>query len=92
MRELDVSQDGRWAIGRDVRGYISDYKRPAADIYRVNTATGERTLILKNQLTGANVLGISPDGNYFLYWKDNKFQAYNLDAGDDEDARRQRAT
>jgi dienelactone hydrolase len=81
MRELDVSQDGRWAIGRDTRGYISDYKRPAADIYRVNTSTGERTLILKNQLIGQHVLGISPDGNYFLYWKDNKFQAYNMDAG-----------
>ncbi|HTE44738.1 MAG TPA: hypothetical protein VK636_05795, partial [Gemmatimonadaceae bacterium] len=26
MREIDVSQDGRWAIGRDTRGYISDYK------------------------------------------------------------------
>ncbi len=37
------------------------------------------------------MFGISPDGNYFLYWKDNKFQAYNLDAGDNEDARRQRA-
>ena len=79
MREVDVSQDGRWAIGRDVRGYVSDYKRPAADIYRVNTSTGERTLILKNQLIGQFVLGISPDGNTFLYWKDNKFQAYNLD-------------
>ncbi|MEP6491898.1 MAG: prolyl oligopeptidase family serine peptidase [bacterium] len=79
MREIDVSQDGRWAIGRDTRGYISDYKRPAADIYRVNPATGERKLILKNQLTGQHVLGISPDGNYFVYWKDNKFQAYNLD-------------
>ena len=32
-----MSQDGRWAVGRDTRGYISDYKRPAADIYRVNT-------------------------------------------------------
>jgi dienelactone hydrolase len=79
MRELDVAQDGRWAVGRDVRGYISDYKRPAADIYRVNTSTGERTLIAKNQLIGQHVLGISPDGNTFLYWKDNRFQAYNLD-------------
>jgi dienelactone hydrolase len=79
MRELDVAQDGRWAVGRDVRGYVSDYKRPAADIYRVNTSTGERTLIAKNQLIGQHVLGISPDGNTFLYWKDSKFQAYNLD-------------
>jgi dienelactone hydrolase len=81
MREVDVSQDGRWAVGRDLRGYISDYKRPAADLYRVNTATGERTLIAKSQLIGASSLGISPDGNYFLFWKDSKFQAYNLDAG-----------
>jgi dienelactone hydrolase len=80
MRELEVGPDGRWAIGRDIRGYISDYKRPAADIYRVNTSTGERTLIGKNMLTGQFALGISADGNNFLYWKDNKFQAYNLDA------------
>ena len=81
MRELEVAEDGRWAIGRDVRGYISDYKRPAADIYRVNTSTGERTLILKNQLTGQHVLGISPAGRHFLYWKENKYQLYDLDAG-----------
>jgi poly(3-hydroxybutyrate) depolymerase len=80
MRDLELSQDGRWAVGRDTRGYISDYKRPAADIYRVSTTTGQRTLIAKNQLIGQHVLGISQDGNYFVYWKDNKFQAYNLDA------------
>jgi dipeptidyl aminopeptidase/acylaminoacyl peptidase len=81
MRDLEVSLDGRWAVGRDTRSYVSDYKRPAADIYRVNTATGERTLILKNQLIGQHVLGIAPDGKTFLYWKDNRFQAYDLDAG-----------
>ncbi len=26
------------------------------------------------------MFGISPDGNYFLYWKDDKIQAYTLDA------------
>ena len=81
MRDLELSQEGKWAVGRDTRGYISDYKRPAADIYRVNTTTGERTLMLKAQLTGQNVFGISPDGANYLYWKDNKFQAYGLDAG-----------
>jgi dienelactone hydrolase len=85
MRELDVAPDGRWAVGRDTRGFIHDYKRPAADIYRVNTSTGERTLMLKAQLinssTGSHTFGISPDGRVFLYWKDNKFQAYDLDAG-----------
>src|SRR4029078_5464614 len=83
MRELDVAPDGRWAVGRDVRGYIHDFKRPAAEIYRVNTKTGEHPLMLKGQLTngwtGSHTFGISPDGRFFLYWKDNKFQAYDLD-------------
>jgi dipeptidyl aminopeptidase/acylaminoacyl peptidase len=81
MRDVDVSEDGRWAVGRDTRAYISDYKPAAADLYRVNTSTGERALIAKNQLIGQHVLGFSPDGKQYLYWKDNKFQAYDLDAG-----------
>jgi len=80
MREVEISADGRWAVGRDTRGYVSDYKAPAADIYRINPSTGERKLILKDQLIGQHVFGISPDGNYFLFWKDNKIQAYTLDA------------
>jgi dipeptidyl aminopeptidase/acylaminoacyl peptidase len=81
MRTVEISLDGRWAVGRDARAYVSDYKRPAADFYRVNTATGERTLMLKGQLTGQFALGISPDGKNYLYWKDNRFQAWDLDAG-----------
>jgi dipeptidyl aminopeptidase/acylaminoacyl peptidase len=81
LREIEIAKDGRWAIGRDTRGYVHDYKRPAADIYRVNTTTGERTLMLKGQMTGSHVLGISTDGRYFLYWKDHRFNAYDLDAG-----------
>ena len=74
MREVDISPDGRWAIGRDLRGYISDYKRPAADLYRINTTTGERTLIAKNQLIGASALGISPGRQQLRARSDNKFQ------------------
>jgi len=85
LRDLDAALDGRWAVGRDTRGYISDYKRAAADIYRVDTTTGERTLMIKNQMintsTGSHTFGISTNGHYFLYWKDNKYQAYDLDAG-----------
>ena len=82
MRDVDVAQDGRWAIGRDARGYVSinEQKRPTADFSRVNTTTGERTLVLKAHLAGAQ-FGISPDGKTFLYWKDGKYQAYDLDAG-----------
>ncbi len=81
MRDLDVAADGRWAVGRDTRAYISDYKPAAADIYRVDTSTGERTLMLKGQQIGSGVFGMSPDGHYYLYWKDLKIQAYDLDAG-----------
>jgi dipeptidyl aminopeptidase/acylaminoacyl peptidase len=81
MRELDLAPDGKWAIGRDTRGYIHDFKRPAADFYRVNTTTGQRTLIAKGQLSGSHAIGITPHGRHFLYWKDSKFQAYDLDAG-----------
>ena len=81
MRTIELSLDGKWAVGRDTRAYVSDYKRPAADFYRVNTATGERTLMMKGQLTGQFALGLSPDGRNYLYWKDNRFQSYDLEAG-----------
>jgi dipeptidyl aminopeptidase/acylaminoacyl peptidase len=81
MRDMDVSPDGRWAIGRDMRGYIHDFNRPAADLYRVDTRTGERTLIAKGQTLGSGVFGITPHGRHFLFWKDQKLQAYDLEAG-----------
>ncbi len=81
MKDLDVAPDGRWAVGRDARGFVLDKKEPAADVYRVNPSTGERTLIVKGQFTGRHVFGISPHGTHFLYWKDGKVQAYDLDAG-----------
>ena len=82
MRELDVSPDGRWGVGRDQRSYVSDWKPPQFDFYRVNTATGERTLIIKGLVDiDRRAEPISPDSREFVYWKDNKFQAYDLDAG-----------
>jgi len=85
LRDMELTVDGRWAIGRDDRAYISDYKRPSADLYRVDPATGQRTPMLKAQITntstGSHVFGTSPDGRYFLYWRDGQFQAYDLDAG-----------
>ena len=82
MRDLEIAPDGRWAVGRDVRAYISDYERPRADFYRVNTMTGERTQMFKGQPSGqGQVAGISADGKHFLYFKDDKWQDYELDLG-----------
>ena len=83
MRDIEIAPDGKWAVGRYARGYVHDYKRPAADIYRVNTSTGERTLMLKSQITSNNashVFGITPHGRHFVYWRDNRLHAYDLDA------------
>ncbi|HEX5071418.1 MAG TPA: prolyl oligopeptidase family serine peptidase, partial [Vicinamibacterales bacterium] len=81
MRDIDIALTGKWAVGRDTRGRVTDFGPQLADFYRVNTMTGERTLMFKDQATGAGVLGISPNGRTFVYWKDNRFQAYDLDAG-----------
>ncbi|MGH7668646.1 MAG: hypothetical protein ACRENQ_04060, partial [Gemmatimonadaceae bacterium] len=81
MRDLEISVDGRWGVGLDARAYISDWKPAAADFYRVNLATGQRTPMFKDQLTQGATFGIAPDSRTFLYWKDGKYQAYDLDAG-----------
>jgi dipeptidyl aminopeptidase/acylaminoacyl peptidase len=82
MRDLEISPDGRWAVGRDERPYISDWKPGRADFYRVSTATGERTLMFKGHLARGGSFGISPDGRKYVTWKDDRFQAYDLDSGE----------
>jgi dipeptidyl aminopeptidase/acylaminoacyl peptidase len=81
MKDIDIAENSVWSVGRDSRGYISDWEPARADLYRVNTLTGERTLIEKGQLMQGQVFGISPNGKYFTYWKGLKFQAYDLAAG-----------
>ena len=81
MREIDVAVTGRWAVGRDPRPYLRDFGPAEADVYRVDTTTGERTLMFKKQMVGSAALGISPNGRHFLFWKDNRIQAYDLDTG-----------
>jgi dipeptidyl aminopeptidase/acylaminoacyl peptidase len=83
LSDVDLTSDGLWAVGLDAREYIHDYEPQAADIYRVNAATGERTLMLRGQLSsgggyGAHVFGISPNGRHFVYWRDDHFHAYDL--------------
>ncbi len=78
MRRITISRDGRWGVGVDDRAYVSDWKERQADYYRVDTGTGDRTLMLRgHKLT----LGLSPDGRYFLYWNDAHLWLYELDSG-----------
>ncbi len=78
MRTASITEDGQWAIGRDDKGYISDWKEEQADYYRLNTRTGERTLMFKGQ---KQTLGLSPDSKHFLYWKDGHIWDYEITSG-----------
>jgi dipeptidyl aminopeptidase/acylaminoacyl peptidase len=78
MKNAEVTRDGRWAVGSDNTPYLSDWKESRSDYYRVNSSTGERTLIVKEH---KSALGLSPDSRFFLLWKEGHIHAYNLAAG-----------
>jgi dipeptidyl aminopeptidase/acylaminoacyl peptidase len=74
-RVAEVTPDGRWAITRDGSAYVSDWRPAYGDYFRVDVATGERTPILERQL---RTLGMSPDGAWWLYWKDGDVWAWEV--------------
>ncbi|MDC0160664.1 prolyl oligopeptidase family serine peptidase [Gemmatimonadales bacterium] len=75
MRDIQITKDGRWGIGRDAQAYVSDWKPDYADYHRIDTGTGDRIPILAQQL---RTLGLSPDSKHFLYWKDEHVWDYNI--------------
>jgi len=75
MRTVDLTRDGRWGIGRDATDYVSDWQPRIGDHYRVDTRSGERVLALLGHL---RTMGLSPDGEHFLYWKDGDVWVYNI--------------
>ena len=78
MRTTTISRDGKWGIGKDDKPYLSDVETLQADYYLVNTATGERKLIVKGI---RHPLGLSPDSKYFLYLKDKQLWLYRIETG-----------
>ena len=81
MEQVQLTDDGRWAVGFDDSRYWMDRDREAnrRDVYRIDPGNGARTLVAE-ALTHA--MGTSPDSRWFLFWQDRKVQAYDLDAGD----------
>jgi dipeptidyl aminopeptidase/acylaminoacyl peptidase len=75
LRTVEIARTGRWAIGRDDRDYVSDWKPRVADYYRIDTRTGERTPVLQAHL---RTFGLSPDGQHYLYWKDGHVWDYRI--------------
>ncbi|MBT8397512.1 MAG: prolyl oligopeptidase family serine peptidase, partial [Gemmatimonadetes bacterium] len=72
---VEVTRDGRWAVGRDDSNFISDWKPRVADYYRIDTQTGEKHQILRGH---ERTYGLSPDGKHYLYWLEGHFFAYRF--------------
>ncbi|MDE3174280.1 MAG: S9 family peptidase, partial [Gemmatimonadota bacterium] len=80
MPTVDEAPDGAWAVGRNDTTYRGEvaWGGGHADYYRVNTATGARSLIARRLV---RTMGISPDSRWFLYLQDGHLFAYDAAAG-----------
>jgi len=82
MRTVTTTANGKWGVGRNDAAYRGtvEWGASKADLYRVNVETGEKSLIAgKLQRT----YGTSPDSKWFLYLKDKRVHAFNLETGKD---------
>ncbi len=80
MRSANPTPNGKWAIGNDdapYRGTV-EWGASKSDHFRINTETGERTPIEKSL---SRTMGTSPDSKWFLYLKDKKVKAFNVETG-----------
>ena len=78
MRTVQPARSGTVAIGRDDAPYRGEVEWGAnkGDAYRISTQSGERTLIEKGL---SRTYGTSPDSKWFLYLKDKRVKAFNLE-------------
>ena len=78
MKTITPTDDLKWAIGRIDTPYAGQVEWGATrgDFYRVNLATGERTLVERGL---SRTMGLSPDGKWFLYLKGGHVYSYQLE-------------
>jgi acetyl esterase/lipase len=77
---ITPTDDLKWAIGRDETPYSGQiaWGGSLADVYRVDLATGERTLIERGL---SRLMGLSPDGRWALYLKGGRVHSYEMATG-----------
>jgi len=78
MRNLLVSRNSDYWIGRNEKPYINDvnWGVSPADLFRVNLKTGEREEIVK---LVKRTMGYSPDGKYYALQKDSAIHVVDLE-------------
>ena len=77
MRSSNINRNADRIIGGDPKPYISDtnWGGGYGDYYIIDPETGSKTLIEEKI---GRVMGLSPDGNHFLYFKNGHFFTYDL--------------
>jgi dipeptidyl aminopeptidase/acylaminoacyl peptidase len=78
MRQVMITGDGHNAVISDDTPYKPSFRQPVYNHYIVNTATGNKKMLIENftSLTGA-----SPGGKYILYFKDQNWWVYDIYKG-----------
>ena len=77
---ITATDDLKWAIGRDETPYAGEiaWGGSRSDLYRVDLATGDRTLIERGL---SRMMGLSPDGKWALYLKGGRVHSYEFASG-----------
>lgn len=80
MTSVNASEKSKWALGQSDTKYRSDVNLPGNydDIYRINTQTGEKTLIAEKVYWK---MGMSPNGQWTLYSRNGEVFGYNFNSG-----------
>ena len=85
LAEVTLSDDGNFALGLDETPYLRerDYDGTYADIYIINTTTGERRLAVKKLRgrsgdEGRPSVSFSPDSQWAVYYRDREWHAINV--------------
>ena len=79
MPSVNASDKSKWAVGQSDVKYRSDVNLPGNydDIYRINTQTGQKTLIAEKVYWK---MGISPNGQWTLFSRNGEVFGYNFNS------------
>jgi dipeptidyl aminopeptidase/acylaminoacyl peptidase len=88
LRDVKFSDDGRRALALDETPYLRerDYDGTYADVYVIDTSTGERRLVVRKLRgrsgdEGLPSIAFAPDGEHAAYYADLHWHAVNLTTG-----------
>ncbi|MGW8123178.1 S9 family peptidase [Roseivirga echinicomitans] len=80
MPNVSYSEKSHWAVGQNNTKYRNDVTIPGnyADIYSINTRTGEHKLIAERLYWK---LGLSPNGEWTVFSRNGEVFGYNFSSG-----------